>query len=169
MKLPAAELEVAGGRVSLSPMPGRGGDLAADLDALADWGAELVVSLTEPQEMDASRLAAEVRLRGMGWLHLPVPDYGVPAEAMIGSAIETLSGRLRAGGRVAVHCMGGCGRSGALALRLMVLAGEPPDTALARLRAVRPCAVETEDQRLWASGLPPRNAAPAVSSRKASD
>jgi hypothetical protein len=35
-------------------------------------------------------------------------------------------------------------------LRMMVDTGEPGAQALARLRAVRPCAVETEDQRLWA-------------------
>ncbi len=35
-------------------------------------------------------------------------------------------------------------------LRLMVEVGEAPEAALARLRAVRPCAVETEAQRDWA-------------------
>jgi hypothetical protein len=42
------------------------------------------------------------------------------------------------------------------ALRLMVEAGEPPDTALGRLRAVRPGAVETEDQMAWARRGSPR-------------
>ncbi len=36
-------------------------------------------------------------------------------------------------------------------LRLMVEAGEDPDAALARLRAVRPCAVETGAQLTWAT------------------
>ena len=49
-----------------------------------------------------------------------------------------------------VHCRGGCGRSGMAVLRLMVEAGEAPEEALARLRAVRPCAVETEAQMDWA-------------------
>jgi protein-tyrosine phosphatase len=57
---------------------------------------------------------------------------------------------LRSGGRVLVHCFGGCGRSGMAALRLMVAAGEGPESALHRLRASRACAVETEAQRLWA-------------------
>ncbi len=58
------------------------------------------------------------------------------------------------GGRVLVHCMGGCGRSGMALLRLMVESGEPADRALARLRAVRPCAVETPEQLAWASQTP---------------
>jgi hypothetical protein len=36
------------------------------------------------------------------------------------------------------------------ALRLMIKAGEDPDAALKRLRAVRACAVETDAQLLWA-------------------
>jgi len=56
------------------------------------------------------------------------------------------------GGKVLVHCMGGCGRSGMAVLRLMVETGEPPHSALSRLRAARPCAVETDAQFDWAVG-----------------
>ncbi|MGB3280173.1 MAG: protein-tyrosine phosphatase family protein, partial [Pseudorhodobacter sp.] len=58
---------------------------------------------------------------------------------------------LARGGRLMVHCRGGCGRTGMIALRLMVDTGEEPGAALARLRAVRPCAVETDAQEVWAS------------------
>ena len=57
---------------------------------------------------------------------------------------------LAGGGRVLIHCRAGCGRSGMAALRLMIECGEAPDEALARLRAVRPCAVETGAQMAWA-------------------
>ena len=36
-------------------------------------------------------------------------------------------------------------------LRLMAEAGEDVDMALARLRSVRPCAVETTAQQAWAA------------------
>ena len=69
-------------------------------------------------------------------------------------AIEEAAARAKAllaqGGRVLVHCFGGCGRSGMAALRLLVELGEDPDEALARIRAVRSCAVETEAQMAWA-------------------
>ena len=65
-------------------------------------------------------------------------------------AAERATSALRGGGRVLIHCMGGCGRSGMAALKLMVACGELPGPALARLRMVRPCAVETEEQLLWA-------------------
>jgi protein-tyrosine phosphatase len=47
--------------------------------------------------------------------------------------------------------MGGCGRSGSVALRLMVETGEAAADAFIRLRAARPCAVETDAQYRWAS------------------
>ncbi|MFX0541249.1 protein-tyrosine phosphatase family protein [Roseovarius sp. S4756] len=56
---------------------------------------------------------------------------------------------LRGGGRVLFHCPGGCGRSGMAALRLMIAAAEAPDAAQERLRARRPCAVETSAQMRW--------------------
>lgn len=148
MSLPAAELPVGGGWLSLSPLPGRGGDLAGDVAGLARWRADLVVSLTEACEM-AGDLPGALAAAGIGWRHLPVRDYGVPgagAEALV----DELAAHLAAGGRIALHCMGGCGRSGMLALRLMLRAGETGEAALARLRAARPCAVETAEQLDWA-------------------
>lgn len=150
MSLPAAQVPVGAGWLSLSPLPGRGGDLAGDVAALAAWGADLVVSLTQAQEMDAGDLVGAVGLAGLGWRHLPVPDYGVPGPGEGLVLVDELSARLASGGRIALHCLGGCGRSGMLALRLMVRSGEAPDAALIRLRAVRPCAIETPGQMDWA-------------------
>lgn len=150
MSLPAAQVLVGAGWLSLSPLPGRGGDLAGDVAALAAWGADLVVSLTQAQEMDTGDLAGALGLAGLGWRHLPVPDYGVPGPGEGLVLVDELSARLASGGRIALHCLGGCGRSGMLALRLMVRSGEAPDAALIRLRAVRPCAIETPGQMDWA-------------------
>jgi protein-tyrosine phosphatase len=133
-------------------MPGRGGDFAGDLARLLDWRPDLVVSMTESHEM-AADLPGALAGAGIGWRHFPVVDYGVPA-----AGFDALASRIGAvldgGGRVLLHCMGGCGRSGMVALAVMVRAGEAPDAALDRLRAVRPCAVETEAQRAWASDQP---------------
>ncbi|WP_323041460.1 protein phosphatase [Gemmobacter sp.] len=148
MTLPAAELPVGVGWLSLSPLPGRGGDLAGDVAGLVRWQADLVVSLTEAAEMTTGDLPGVLAAAGIGWRHVPVPDYGVPGD--VAGGIEELSALLAGGRRIALHCMGGCGRSGMLALRLMVQAGEAPADALARLRAVRPCAVETPAQLDWA-------------------
>lgn len=152
-------LAVGGGTLGLCPLPGRGGDLAGDLARLADWHPDLVVSLTEAPEMAPTGLADWLAREGIGWRHFPVADYAVPdvsGEAAWPALAAEIGAVLARGGRVLVHCMGGCGRSGMVALRLMVAGGEPPDSALARLRAVRPCAVETPAQLDWASDQPQR-------------
>lgn len=149
-----AEIAVAGGALGLCPMPGRTGDYAGDLAAVLKWQPRLVVTLAETGELaarEAASLPADLAAAGVEWLHLPIPDFGTPPERLR-AEWAALSTRLRATSRVLVHCMGGCGRSGMIALRLMVDAGEAADTALARLRQARPCAVETKAQMRWATG-----------------
>lgn len=149
-------LQVGGGTLALSPLPGRSGDYAGDLDLVASWQPGLVISMTTEVEMiqhGARNFGTDVQGRASRWVHLPIEDFGAPSEAVqeqwpavSASARQALAG----GGRVLVHCKGGCGRSGMVVLRLMVESGEPPEAALQRLRAVRPCAVETEGQMEWA-------------------
>ena len=146
-------LPVGGGTLAISPMPGRTRHYHADWLRLMDWAPALVITMTPQAELErkgAGSLGADLANAGIGWLHLPVPDFGVP-EVLDWPAVrdQTLDvlGQAR---RVLVHCHGGCGRSGMMCLRLMIAAGEDADAALARLRQVRPCAVETDAQMAWA-------------------
>ncbi len=149
-------LQVGGGTLALSSMPGRGGTYAEDLDLIADWKPGLVISMTTEVEMiqdGARNFGADIQGRASRWVHLPIEDFGTPPKEILdrwprvgATARQALSG----GGRVLVHCRGGCGRSGMVVLRLMVECGERPEAALKRLRTVRPCAVETNAQMLWA-------------------
>lgn len=149
-------IAVGDGALALCAMPGAGGDYAMDLDLIHDWRPGLVITLTTGAEMAEAGLANlgnDLQRLGCRWAHLPVPVAGVPDAEVIAAwpgvsraARQALAG----GGRVLVHGRNGCGRCGMVVLRLMVEAGEVPDRALARLRAVRPCAVETDAQRLWA-------------------
>lgn len=157
------DVAVGVGRLGIAPIP-CGDD---DLEVIAAWGAQLVMSMTMQAEMTAAGMPDLGRClgrRNIKWYHVPVGDYGVPEpsggvengqssgedlwEIAAADAVTVLAG----GGRVLVHCKGGCGRSGMAALRLMVLVGEAPDAALARLRDVRPCAIETDAQMAWARG-----------------
>jgi protein-tyrosine phosphatase len=148
-----AELPLGGGHLGLFPFPLDGPARAR----LLGWSPDLVLSLTPLEEM--SRLGGTdvpeiLALRGIGWLHLPVEDFGVPGAGEGWEAVSaTIRARLASGGRVAIHCRAGCGRTGMAALRLMVETGEEGTKALARLRAVRPCAVETDAQYRWATGI----------------
>lgn len=151
-----AEIAVAGGVIGICPMPGRSGHYQRDLACVLAWEPVRVVTLTALGELaarKADRLPTDLAAAGVEWSHLPIPDFGTPKRDLRTRWLDVsydLRGALERG-RVLIHCMGGCGRSGMIALRLMVDAGEAPDVALARLRAVRPCAVETKAQLLWAT------------------
>lgn len=151
-------LPVSEGILALAPMPGRGGHYAEDFAHLRDWKPALVMTLVTEAELvghGAANLGNDIQDCGARWIHLSINDMGVPGPDQIEAwhqASKAALAALNGGGRVLLHCLGGCGRSGMAALRLMVESGEAPDTALARLRGVRACAVETDEQREWAFG-----------------
>ncbi len=152
-----AELEAGGGRLALCPMPGRSGDYSRDLAQVLAWRPALVLTMATGPELAAHGalgLSANLAAQGVGWLHLPVADFGADSPALRegwAGASTVARERLAAGRGVLAHCLGGCGRSGMAVLRLMVDVGEEPASALARLRVVRPCAVETAAQEVWAT------------------
>lgn len=150
-----APLPLRGGHLALSPIPAtpevRG--------ALLDYAPGLVVSLTPMREMaalGAAGLPDWLAARAIAWHPFPIEDFATPPEGAdwpaLGRAAASL---LDARGRLLIHCRAGLGRSGMIALRLMVEAGEAPVPALARLRAARPGAVETAAQYRWATGQDP--------------
>ena len=151
-------VSVLKGQVGLSPAPGRFGAFDRDLQSLNSWQPSLVVSLIEPHEYiatGAQTFGTEMAQAGIQHLTLPIKDFDVPSAEQMpqwAQVSQTCLDTLGQGGRVLVHCMGGCGRSGMVALRLMILAGEDADAALSRLRQARPCAIETDAQMQWAFG-----------------
>ncbi|MCC5972202.1 MAG: dual specificity protein phosphatase family protein [Pararhodobacter sp.] len=149
-------LPLGTGILGIGPLPGRAGDLPGDLARIKDFAPALVISMTGTDEMaahGAADLPQALQHAGIDWAHFPVTDFGLPDpetaqgwQAVADKALAVCA----AGGRVFVHCKAGRGRSGMVAMRLMVQLGEAPGPALARLRAARPGAVETEAQQDWA-------------------
>lgn len=143
------------GRLLISRCPGRTDldhDLDYDLDAIQRAGAKAVVTLTTQEELDelgVAALGAAVVARGMDWLHLPIEDFGAPDagwEETWREGGRLVRSMIRDGHSVHLHCRAGCGRSGMIAARLLAELGAEPGAAIARVRAARPCAVETEEQ-----------------------
>lgn len=136
-------------------------DLDADLLAIARWGAVLVVTLVEDDELamlGVPGIGEAVARQHMDWLHLPIRDVSVPDagfEAAWQMAGRTIRDRLRSGFDVLVHCKGGLGRAGMVAARILVDAGWSPAAALAAVRKERPGAVETSAQEAYVLALQP--------------
>jgi ADP-ribosyl-[dinitrogen reductase] hydrolase len=155
----------ASGRVGITLCPGKydpqamsgywDRDLALDLDAVRDWGAAAVVTLVEQKELALLRvehLGEEVPRRGMLWFHLPIVDVSTPDDGferqweIAGHELRML---LRSGRDVLIHCRGGLGRAGTIGARLLIELGMEPEVAIRRVRAVRPGAIETCEQKKY--------------------
>jgi hypothetical protein len=149
-------LPVGGGTLAMASLPGRGGDYRSDLEVFHEWKPGIVISMTTEEELaqvGGQNFGSDIQTMASRWHHLPVTDFGAPGpdvEAQWPQISDSVLQALKGGGRVIVHCRGGCGRSGMVALRLMVEAGEDRFEALNRLRALRDCAVETKGQLQWA-------------------
>jgi ADP-ribosyl-[dinitrogen reductase] hydrolase len=98
----------------------------------------------------------EVLRRNMLWFHLPIVDVSIPNAQFNekwDTAGEELRSILRSGSDVLVHCRGGLGRAGMIAARLLIELGMEPATAIGRVRAVRPGAIQTDEQERFVRGI----------------
>lgn len=164
LRIPSLPVPGTPGRLGLTFCPGRveagPGDVAwrrdldVDLRAIRDWGACALVTLMEAHELVRYQVAdLPSRLpAGLTHFHLPIPDGGIPDPAWerawtsAGARIRELLG---AGGKVVIHCLGGLGRTGTLAARLLVEFGMDPEAAIQAVRAARPGAIETDAQEAY--------------------
>ena len=56
-------------------------------------------------------------------------------------------------GNIVIHCLGGLGRTGLVACKLLTEQGIPAASALEQVRAARPGAVETPEQEAYVLSL----------------
>jgi len=128
----------------------------ADFKTIAAWKPDMVVSLTETLERPEIKppLGKRFSAAQYDWLDLPIVDFSTPRpdqNVLWQQALARMKAVLDQNGKLLVHCRGGRGRSGMVLLKLLILQGEDPETALARLRKIRAGAVETDAQALWAT------------------
>ena len=136
-------------------------NLEHDLQALDAWGTRCLITLMELHELidyQAQDLGERARARygEAGWLHLPIMDCSTPDavwEAQWQIWRDPLYDRLDRGERIVIHCLGGLGRTGLAACRILVERGMPPQQALKEVRAARPGAVETTGQERYVLAL----------------
>ncbi|WP_297416942.1 protein-tyrosine phosphatase family protein [Thermococcus sp.] len=130
--------------VAFSRMPTRSelGKVAEEFDA--------VVVLVE--EFELPYPFEEWKKRGVEVLHSQIEDFTAPSLSQLLEILRWIDARVRQGKRILVHCMGGLGRSGTIAVAwLMYSKNLCLREALRRVRSLRPGAVETSEQMevLW--------------------
>jgi protein-tyrosine phosphatase len=145
-----------GGDIALARMPGSCSLLEDDVAAILTLGPSRVLTLTPLDEMQArgaGPLPDLLESHAIAWLHFPVVDYGTPLpeqEQAWRELSDALHKALDARETILIHCLAGLGRTGMITLRLLVERGKAPADALARIRTVRPGAVERPAQYDWA-------------------
>lgn len=150
---------ITGGTISLCRLPGSKSLINNDLHELIQLKPVCIISLTPLEELNekgGKGLPELVLKQNILWLHFPIVDYSYPSveQSNLWNELSTkLHSFLDEDKTIVFHCLAGIGRSGTVALRLLVERGEDHLTALQRLRLVRPGAVETPDQLRWATDL----------------
>jgi protein-tyrosine phosphatase len=148
------------GRLAVAARP-RGGDwLEDDLKSWHEAGATVILSLLELHENTDLGLedepAAAARA-GLAYICFPIEDRSVPTsrEAMR-ALLDEMETLLKEGADVLVHCRQGIGRSGLVAIALLIRAGKSVDEAIEIASAARGLPVpETPAQLAWVRSFSP--------------
>ncbi|MCH8078294.1 MAG: cyclin-dependent kinase inhibitor 3 family protein [Proteobacteria bacterium] len=159
------------GVIGMTPCPGKkehnaifgdwDRDLDTDLRTIKDWGASALVSLMGKEEMawyGIADLADKTTRLGMKHYHLPIIDMDIPDEHFDESwhrTGEKLRNYLLSGESIVIHCLGGLGRTGTIAGRLLVELGVDAETAIQRIRAARPGSIQTDIQEAYVRSCKP--------------
>jgi protein-tyrosine phosphatase len=135
------------------------GSFKDDLEQIAAWKADVVLSLMEEPELASvgvpiETLANELNALGVAWHHLPIFDLQAPDERFESAWIDLwprLDALFQRRGRVFVHCYGGLGRAGTVAALILIQYGQNARNALRLVRAVRPGSVRSFEQENYLS------------------
>ncbi|MGE4488637.1 MAG: dual specificity protein phosphatase family protein [Kiritimatiellales bacterium] len=111
-------LEISG-KLFVSPMPfGPYDKWNTLLKQYRKHHIDFVVVLVTNSELEKKArrdLLAIYSRNNIGVIRLPVADYTSPDMHQVAKTVDKVSGYLRAGARVAIHCNAGVGRSGVMA------------------------------------------------------
>ena len=127
------------GGIVMMPKP-RAEHLANDMAFYQQQGITHIVSLLRQEEMlqhglDQEKQACETA--GLGFYHLPIQDMNVPELSTLQAFNQTLLSDIAEGATIAIHCHGGRGRAGTVAISLMLESGYELTDALALAREKR--------------------------------
>ncbi len=145
----------------------RGRDLDEDIASLVRQGVDKVVCLLPMAELEhagVGDLGERVRAAGLTFMQAPILDQQAAPVARIAEIVSLMDEALGDGHRVAVHCMGGLGRSGMVVAGLLTRRGLTHQEAIAVVRNARgPRAVETQVQEHLVRDLARHDARTAAS------
>ena len=128
------------GRLWLQSMPGRREPWSAFLDEARLNRLDMLVCLNPLEEVaelsPAYHKAVAQGRMPFRWLHVPMRDFGLAADAAaFRQGVEQVAQGLRMGDRALLHCAAGMGRTGTMAACVLKRLGMPAAQALAAVSA----------------------------------
>ncbi|PSV22120.1 phosphatase [Photobacterium leiognathi subsp. mandapamensis] len=155
MTHPTWELPISNNSAGLvlTPCPGtKGTPLVESIDQLKAQGVTIVVTALSMKEMEAKSVGAlplVVQQVGLKWFNTPIEDDCAPDESFQphwDAISPALHQALDNGEKVALHCMGGSGRTGLLAAHLLLEKQWQLDDVITQVQALRPNAFTKDVQ-----------------------
>ncbi len=145
MSHPTWQLELESGALVLTPCPGtKEVALQASLEQLKAQGVQAVVTALDNTELaskNVSELGDITQQLGMKWFQIEIEDDCAPDDAFAAKwqqASPELHAILAEGGKVAMHCMGGSGRTGLFAAHLLLEKEWALEDIVREVQALRP-------------------------------
>ncbi len=133
------------GKLIFTPCPGtKDADLRESLQQLKTAGAEVLVTLMtqdELQQFNVEALPAACHEYGLKWCHLPIEDNEAPAQDFDAGWNEhstLINQSLEQGDWVAIHCLGGSGRTGLMASIILLERDGNVENVKAAVQTLRP-------------------------------
>jgi len=153
MTHPTWQLDIETGALVLTPCPGtKGVDLDASLAQIKEQGVEAVVTALDDAELaskEVSELGEKTQQLGMQWFQIEIEDDCAPGAdfaAKWQAASPELHKIVDNGGKVAMHCMGGSGRTGLFAAHLLLEKQWKLEDIVREVQALRPGAFTKQVQ-----------------------
>ncbi|MEZ9014744.1 cyclin-dependent kinase inhibitor 3 family protein [Vibrio splendidus] len=160
MTHPTWQLDLEQGALILTPCPGtKEATLDASLAQLKEQGVEAIVTALDDHELaskDVAALGEKTRALGMQWFQIEIEDDCAPGAdfaAKWQAASPALHQVVDNGGKVAMHCMGGSGRTGLLAAHLMLEKNWDMSKIVQEVQALRPGAFTKPIQVEYINGV----------------
>ncbi|MEZ9153767.1 cyclin-dependent kinase inhibitor 3 family protein [Vibrio sp. 10N.286.52.E2] len=157
---PTWQLDLDTGALVLTPCPGtKEATLDASLAQLKEQGVEAIVTALDDHELaskDVAALGEKTRALGMQWFQIEIEDDCAPGAdfaAKWQAASPALHQVVDNGGKVAMHCMGGSGRTGLFAAHLLLEKGWDLDKIVQEVQALRPGAFTKPIQVEYINGV----------------
>lgn len=145
MTHPTWQLNVDTGALALTPCPGtKDADLDTSLAQLQQQGVAAIVTALDESELASkgvAELGEKAQQLGMKWFQIEIEDDCAPGDEFAvkwQQASPELHQVIAQGGKVAMHCMGGSGRTGLLAAHFLLEKQWQLDDIVREVQALRP-------------------------------